>query len=213
MELSKFKYPVEQVGVVEDFYREIFFEKEYDRYGSKVEPGDVVIDFGAFVGMFSHFALTKGAKHVYAVEGEKSHYECLEANTRDFQNITAYHGWVSDRRNDMVNPGLYNVERIMDENNLATVDYLKMDIEGHEFTSLINMSDETMGRVSKWAIEVHLNWSFTDKTSWDKTGVDFDGHKTSKLLYIMEKFTRNGFKLAYEHIHKEYNIVMLYAWK
>jgi predicted RNA methylase len=127
MELNKFKYPVEQVGVVDDFYREIFFEKEYDRYGSKVEPGDVVIDFGAFVGMFSHFALTKGAKHVYAVEGEKSHYECLEANTRDFQNITAYHGWVSDRRDDIVNPGLYNVERIMDENNLTSVDYLKMN--------------------------------------------------------------------------------------
>jgi hypothetical protein len=119
---------------------------------------------------------------------------------------------VSDQRDDMVNPGLYNVERIMDENNLATVDYLKMDIEGHEYTSLINMSDETMGRVSKWAIEVHLTWS-GDKTSWDKTGVDFDGHQTSKLLYIMEKFTRNGFKLAYEHIHKGYNIVMLYAWR
>jgi hypothetical protein len=212
MELSKFKYPIEQVGVVDDFYREIFFEKEYDRYGSKVEPGDVVIDFGAFVGMFSHFALTKGAKHVYAVEGEKSHYECLEANTRDFQNITAYHGWVSDRRNDMVNPGLYNVERIMDENNLATVDYLKMDIEGHEFTSLINMSDETMRRVSKWGIEVHLSWS-EDRTCWEKTGVDFDGHRASKLLHVMERFTRNGFKLAYEHIHKGYDIVMLYAWK
>ena len=211
MELSKFKYPVEQVGVVDDFYREIFFEKEYDRYGSKVEPGDIVIDFGAFVGMFSHFALTKGAKHVYAVEGEKSHYECLEANTRDFQNITSYHGWVSDRRNDMVNPGLYNVERIMDENNLATVDYLKMDIEGYEYQTLINMSDETMRRVSKWAIEVHLEW-VNDGNKWSH-GADFDGHNVSKLLYIMEKFTRNGFKLAYEQIHKEYNIVMLYAWK
>jgi len=29
----------------------------------------------------------------------------------------------------------------------------------------------------------------------------------------MEKFTRNGFKLAYEQIHKKYNIVMLYAWR
>jgi hypothetical protein len=212
MELSEFKYPVGTEGVVNDFYREIFFEKEYDRYGSKVEPGDVVIDFGAFVGMFSHFALTKGAKHVYAVEGEKSHYECLEANTRDFQNITAYHGWVSDRRDDEVNSGLYNVDRIMDENNLATVDYLKMDIECAEYPTLVNMLDETMRRVSKWAIEVHLDWS-NDKTSWDITGRDFDGHKTSKLLYIMEKFTRNGFSLAYEHIHRGYNIVMLYAWK
>jgi hypothetical protein len=111
----------------------------------------------------------------------------------------------------MVNPGLYNVERIMDENNLATVDYLKMDIEGHEYTSLINMSDETMQRVRKWAIEVHLEW-VNDGNEWSH-GADFDGHRVSKLLYIMEKFTRNGFKLAYEQIHKGYNIVMLYAWK
>ena len=211
MELSKFTYPIEQIGVVDDFYREIFFEGEYDRYGAKVEPGDVVIDFGAFVGMFSHFALTKGAKQVYAVEGEQLHYECLKANVAETNQIKPYWGWVSDRRDDMVNPGLYNVERIMDENNLSTVDYLKMDIEGHEYTSLINMSDETMRRVRKWAIEIHLEWS-GDSNVWTH-GADFDGHRVSKLLYIMEKFTRNGFKLAYEHIHKEYNIVMLYAWK
>lgn len=210
MELSKFKYPIEQQGVVDDFYREIFFESEYDRYGAKVEEGDIVFDFGAFVGMFSHFALTKGAKQVYAVEADKSSYECLRENVLHTNKIKPHWGWVSDRRDDIVNPGLYNVERMMDENNLATVDYLKMDIEGYEYQTLINMSDETMQRVRKWAIEVHLDWS-EDKSVWSH-GMDFDGHRTSKLLYIMEKFTRNGFKLAFEQIHKEYNIVMLYAW-
>lgn len=211
MELSEFKYPIEQKGVVNDFYREIFFEGEYDRYGAKVEEGDVVIDFGAFVGMFSHFALTKGAKMVYAVEVEQSHYECLEANVANTNQIKPYWGWVSDQRDDMVNPGLYNVERIMDENNLTCVDYLKMDIEGYEYQTLINMTDETMCKVRKWAIEVHLDWS-NDGNKWSH-GADFDGHKVSKLLFIMEKFTRNGFKLAYEHIHKDYNLVMLYAWR
>jgi hypothetical protein len=211
MELSKFKYPISQQGVVDDFYREIFFEGEYDRYGAKIEEDDVVIDFGAFVGMFSHFALTKGAKQVYAVESEQSHYDCLKENILDTPQIEAYHGMVSDRRNDEVNPGLYNVGRIMDENNLTTVDYLKMDIEGYEYQTLINMEDEMMQRVRKWGIEVHLDWS-DSKQQWSH-GMDFDGHNVSKLLFIMEKFTRNGFKLAYEHIHKEYNIVMLYAWK
>ena len=202
MEINKFKYPISQQGVVDDFYREIFFEGEYDRYGAKIEEDDVVIDFGAFVGMFSHFALTKGAKQVYAVESEQSHYDCLKENILDTPQIKAYHE---------VNPGLYNVGRIMDENNLTTVDYLKMDIEGCEYQTLINMEDETMQRVRKWGIEVHLKW-VDDGNRWSH-GCDFDGHKVSKLLFIMEKFTRNGFKLAYEHIHKEYNIVMLYAWK
>ena len=211
MELSEFKYPIEQKGVLDDFYREIFFEKEYDRYGAKVEEGDVVIDFGAFVGMFSHFALTKGAKMVYAVEADKSSYDCLYENTKQFPNIKPHHGWVSDRRDNRVNPGLYNVDRIMDENNLSTVDYLKMDIECAEYQTLINMPDKTMCKVRKWAIEFHLDW-VNDGNKWSH-GVDFDGHKTSKLLFIMEKFTRNGFSLAYEQIHKKYNIVMLYAWR
>lgn len=211
MELSEFKYPIEQKGVVNDFYREIFFEGEYDRYGAKVEEGDVVIDFGAFVGMFSHFALTKGAKQVYAVEADKSSYDCLYENTKQFPNIKPHHGWVSDRRDGTVNPGLYNVERIMDENNLLSIDYLKMDIECAEYPTLINMTDETMQRVGKWAIEFHLEW-VNDGKKWSH-GDDFDGHNVSKLLYIMEKFTRNGFSLAYEHIHKKYNIVMLYAWR
>ena len=211
MELSEFKYPIEQKGVVNDFYREIFFEGEYDRYGAKVEEGDVVIDFGAFVGMFSHFALTKGAKQVYAVEANKPSYDCLYENTKQFPNIKPQHGWVSDQRDDMVNPGLYNVERIMDENNLSSIDYLKMDIECAEYPTLINMADETMQRVRKWAIEFHLDWS-NDGKKWSH-GADFDGHKVSKLLCIMEKFTRNGFKLAFEQIHKKYNIVMLYAWR
>jgi hypothetical protein len=211
MELNKFKYPINQQGVIDDFYREIFFEGEYDRYGAKVEEGDVVIDFGAFVGMFSHFALTKGAKQVYAVELEQSHYDCLKENILDTPQIKAYHGMVSDKRDNETNIGLYNVERIMNENNLTTVDYLKMDIEGYEYQTLINMADETMCKVKKWGIEVHLDWS-DSKDQWSH-GMDFNGHKVSKLLFIMEKFTRNGFKLGYEHIHKGYNIVMLYAWK
>ena len=171
MELNKFKYPISQQGVVDDFYREIFFEGEYDRYGAKIEEDDVVIDFGAFVGMFSHFALTKGAKQVYAVESEQSHYDCLKENILDTPQIEAYHGMVSDRRNDEVNPGLYNVGRIMDENNLTTVDYLKMDIEGYEYQTLINMEDEMMQRVRKWGIEVHLDWS-DSKQQWSH-GMDF----------------------------------------
>ena len=216
MELNKFKYPLGDEDNVGNFYREIFLENEYNRHGVGVEPGDVVFDLGAYVGMFSHYALTKGAKHVYTIEADRERYNCLVENTKDYPQITTYIAHVSDRTtkgdtSDDNNPEHYNVEKLMAENNLTTVDFIKMDIEGWEYPSLINMKDETMSSVSKWAIEVHMEWVKGFK-QWGH-GADFDGHKVSKLLYIMDKFTRNGFKLAYEQIHKDYSIAMLYAVK
>ena len=57
-----FKYPDGTKGWVDGFYDEIFNGLEYDRHGARVEAGDIVIDFGAFIGMFTHFALGKGAR-------------------------------------------------------------------------------------------------------------------------------------------------------
>jgi len=179
----------------------------------------VVFDLGAYVGIFSHYALTKGAKHVYAIEADRERYDYLVENTKDYPQITTYNAYVSDRTNrgdmkvsrDNNNPEHYNVDKLMSENNIATVDFIKMDIEGWEYPSLMNMSNKTLSSVNKWAIEVHLEWVSEGK-DWGY-GVDFDEHRVNKLLYIMDKFTCNGFKLAYERIHKEYNIAMLYVIK
>jgi len=214
VELNQFKYKPSDEGVIEGFYNEIWFEHEYDRHGLKIEPGDIVFDLGAFIGMFSQYAISQGAKHVYCVEADRSRFEYLTQNINNTP-ITPYLAHVSDRwyvgdRNDDDNPEHYNVERLMAENNLTEVDFVKMDIEGWEYVSLINMKNEVMRSCKKWAIEVHLDWTNEERVGWEH-GTDFDGHKASKLLYIMDKFTRNGFKLGYEHIHKEYNIVMLYA--
>jgi FkbM family methyltransferase len=219
MELNKFKYPMGDEGNVGNFYREIFLENEYNRHGVGVEQGDVVFDLGAYVGMFSHYALAKGAKHVYAIEADRERYNYLVENTKDYPQITTYNAYVSDRTNrgdmklsrDNNNPEHYSVDKLMMENNIATVDFIKMDIEGWEYPSLMNMSNKTLSSVNKWAIEVHLEWVSEGK-DWGY-GMDFDEHRVNKLLYIMDKFTCNGFKLAYERIHKEYNIAMLYAIK
>lgn len=204
-----FKYPTKQEGVINDFYNEIFLEEEYHRHGSKVKPGDVVIDCGAFIGMFSFFALEKGASKVYSFESEESHYSCLQENTKKTPQITPFHGFIDDKHNP--SEKLYNIQGIIDDNNLKSIDFVKMDIEHHEYPVLINMSNKTLNLVNRWAIEIHLDWENDGKKY--SHGSDFDGHKTSKLLYIMDKFSTNGFSLAYERPHVDYNLAMLYAWK
>ena len=96
MKKELFKYPKGQREISESFYNEIFTEHEYDRYGAKVEAGDVVIDCGAFIGHFTHFALTKGAKHVYSFEANEEHYNCLVENTKFVPQVDATMGVVSD---------------------------------------------------------------------------------------------------------------------
>ena len=205
MELNKFKYPESDANVVEDFYREIWHENEYDRY-FKINHGDKVIDCGAFIGMFSLYARDKGASQIIAIEADKQRYEYLKQNCNNAP-VTPLNRCINDNDAD----GSISIETLLNRMGWDKADMLKMDIEGYEYQTLINMEDEMMQRVRKWGIEVHLDWS-DSKQQWSH-GMDFDGHNVSKLLFIMEKFTRNGFKLAYEQIHKDYNIVMLYAWK
>lgn len=208
MKKELFKYPKSEEGVIDDFYKEIFYDNEYNRHGSKVQVGDICIDLGAFVGMFSHFALTRGASKIYSVEINPESYKCLIENTNTNPEIKTFLGEVSDRHDGK---NLYSVEGIIEDNNLKYVDFVKMDIERAEYPVLINMKDSTLNKVKKWAIEIHLNW-LGDSNIWTH-GPDFHPHNTSKLLYIMDKFSTNGFSIALEHIHKKYNIMMLYAWK
>jgi hypothetical protein len=208
MKKELFKYPKSEEGVVDGFYKEIFFDNEYNRHGAKIQGGDVCIDLGAFVGMFSHYALTRGASKVYSVEINPETYKCLVENTKSNPEIKPFLGEVSDQHNGK---NLYSIEGIIKDNNLPSVDFVKMDIERAEYPVLINIKNSTLNRVKKWAIEFHLDWSNSGE-NWSH-GPDFHHHNTSKLLYVMDKFSSNGFSIALEHIHKQYNIMMLYAWK
>jgi hypothetical protein len=208
MKKELFKYPKSEESVVDDFYKEIFFDNEYNRHGAKVQGGDVCIDLGAFIGMFSHYALTRGASKVYSVEINPETYKCLVENTKSNPEIKTFLGKVSDRHDGK---NLHSIEGIIKDNNLKCVDFVKMDIENSEYPVLINIKPSTLNKVKKWAIEIHLKWN-EDGIEWSH-GYDFHSHDTSKLLYIMDKFSSNGFSIALEHIHKQYNIMMLYAWK
>ena len=206
MKKELFKYP--DFDKIDDYYKEIFYDNEYNRHGAKIQAGDVCIDLGAHVGIFSHHALTRGASEVYSIEIDPERYKCLVENTNQYQEIKPFLGEVSDRHNG---ENLHSIEGIIKDYNLPSVDFVKMDIEGAEYPVLINIKNSTLNRVKKWVIEFHLSRLDSDK-KWSH-GQDFHSHNTSKLLYIMDKFSTNGFSVSLEHIHKKYSIMMLYAWK
>jgi FkbM family methyltransferase len=137
-----------------------------------VRAGDVVLDCGANVGVFTRVALGAGAKTVVAIEPAPENLECLRRNFN--QEIAAgrvvlYAKGVWDREDKMtlqvdphnsaadsflirregghagVEVPLTTIDRMVAELKLDRVDYIKMDIEGAEQRALAG-GRETLAR-------------------------------------------------------------------
>lgn len=163
----------------------IVHELAADRYrlGSlALRSGDVVVDIGAHVGLFSiSLAIQHPGIVVHAYEPYPDNAACLEQNLRnnDIHNVTVHRCAVSaDRRPfDMVtNPhnsggatahsttlssgrvsGIPSVtlEDIFDGNRIERCRLLKLDCEGSEHEILLNTA--ILSRVDHLAVECHSN--------------------------------------------------------
>jgi FkbM family methyltransferase len=127
--------------------------------GVSISQGDIVIDAGANIGVFSALASSKGAM-VYAFEPNDYTIETYLSKTSELnQNINICRCALSDKREKMdllipvhgtmagsqlafINNGTYDVQTqsaetiplddFVHDNNLSRVDFIKADIEGAE---------------------------------------------------------------------------------
>jgi len=139
-------------------------EQERKVYGvgeQGVRAGDVVLDCGASVGIFTRAALAAGAQRVVAIEPAAVNLECLRRNLRDeiasgrvvlvTKGVWSSEGvlsFVTDLRDPAASgfaPSgaqgasqvpVTTIDRIVADLGLARVDFIKMDIEGSEREAL-----------------------------------------------------------------------------
>ncbi len=128
-----------------------------------IHPGDVVLDCGAHVGTFTHFALARGAGKVISIEPSPRNVACLRRNfAKEIAEgrVIVYPKGVWNKDDVMTleqvdensaadtvvmhQPGahkgveapLTTIDKLVAEFGLDRVDFIKMDIEGAEAPAL-----------------------------------------------------------------------------
>ena len=150
-------------------------EQENAIYGTgarAVRAGDVVLDCGANIGVYTREALKAGAKLVIAIEPAPENIECLRRNfaaEAASGRVVIYEKGVWDKDDFLtinVAPGnpaadsfvitpegsqagqklpLTTIDKLVAELKLPCVDYIKMDIEGAEQRAILGAA-ETLRR-------------------------------------------------------------------
>jgi FkbM family methyltransferase len=135
------------------FLEEQLDERAYDLDPVCVRAGDVVIDAGANLGVFTQFALQRGASQVVAFEPNRALLQCLEKSfaeeirsgrlrlidaalwhTRELLkfNTEGPHAGGRLAADGAVEVQAVTLDEIVEKLALARVDFIKMDIEGAE---------------------------------------------------------------------------------
>lgn len=108
----------------------------------KVEKGDVVLDIGAHVGLFSVVAKKRGASKIVAVEPSKLRLDALKRNLEGVENCIIPYG-ISEPEvtipNGLIYDGLVEdfsgipFKKLLESSGLNHIDFMKVDCEGGEY--------------------------------------------------------------------------------
>jgi FkbM family methyltransferase len=140
----------------------------YRHEAARVLAGDVVLDCGAHVGVFTREALSQGARLVIAIEPAPDNIECLRRNfaakiasgrvivypqgvwdrddtlvLRVAEGDSALDSFILDRGTPItpVRLPLVPIDKLVGELGLQRVDFIKMDIEGAERRAVLGARD------------------------------------------------------------------------
>lgn len=150
----------------------------YQRADCFIREGDVVLDLGANIGIFSRFASDKGAKKVYSFEPIQENFKLLALNRPE--NCEAHRLAVSNKDNETIQisykpncPGGSSILKYDDgilqtcmamkistmvENGLIEQpNFIKMDIEGAEVMAFEGITDSILNNVRCIAMELHYD--------------------------------------------------------
>jgi FkbM family methyltransferase len=201
---------------------EIFDQKEYHYKEISVQPDDVVVDLGGNIGLFTAYALSKGASKVYTVEPFPTYVNYLHENLEQFKDkVEIIPMAISDTvghttlninfQNNTILNDVYKelnwenndesvtVEKIdlitlSERNDIDIINYLKVDIEGSEYLLFKGLTGKFLSKkVEKIVIEYHWNYN-------------------GEIDSIIEKLKDNNFEVYEFETNSNNKIGKIYAY-
>ena len=193
-------------------FQEIFTNRTYDNDHCSVEKGDLVVDIGAHVGLFSRYAAEKGADKIYSFEAEPLNFSCLIDNAPE--NCSPFNLAITNRMGfcelftDRCTGGhsLYNcdinktktgksiqvqcatLESLFESGLFDHIDFLKIDVEGAEREIMSRLPKKYFEKIKKIAIEYHHMVHDFDKSHEDIIVMMADTH-ASKVVSLGEQMS------------------------
>jgi len=193
----------------------IFVEREYSDWFPFYKK-ITIVDIGAHYGYFSIFSAINSGKgsRIIAIEPDNRNFNVLSENIKSckIDNITAINCAISNTNGEsklyigesvnnslmpdyaLNNPGapfqnveVKTLESVMSENKIDTIDFLKMDCEGSEYSILFSAPAFVLDKINTISMEFH------DMKNADNTGnemvIFLANHSFSIVKYEYAKTT------------------------
>jgi FkbM family methyltransferase len=168
------------------------------------DEGDIVVDMGAHVGKYTLPSARKVGEqgHVFAFEAIPDHYDALKKNAElnSFSNITALNSATYNKNQEMwlvgwdlkpepkrnhpkaahINPDgsihveAVTVDKILEQHDVQSVDYVKIDIGRQELEALQGMA-KTLNASENVTILVEIGENNFEQVDALLTGLGFTG--------------------------------------
>lgn len=139
------------------------------------ENCDIFVDLGANCGLSSYFAYLRGAKKIFAFEPSPKEakaylmnnipnsvlYQFAVSDTVGFQNLTSVWDLNNNQQDDKfqkrISSSTYCVtlDYLFQQNVFEKIDFLKIDVEGHEYNVFEGLSDKNLSKVKNISLEIH----------------------------------------------------------
>lgn len=201
-------------------YIEIYYREDYFKGECIVKPGDVVVDIGANVGIFTSLAFDMGASRVIGFEPFPGNFELAKKNnpTAEIYNLavsnkveeielyytpTGCGGHSTLKEYCDTKPGHFpshstvkttTLNDIIADNFLTKIDFLKVDTEGSELKIFEGLSNDNLNKISSIALEYHhFVFNYDDKVFGD----------------FQQRFLNNGFNVYIRILDRDTRMIYI----
>jgi len=199
-------------------YHEIYTREDYFKGDCIINSGDIVVDCGGNVGIFSAFAIDMGASRVLSFEPFTRNYEL---NKKNNPNAEVFNLAVSNISNETLellwtptgngghtivssemerDPGHFEhrnlfiktitLDDIISQNFIDHIDFLKVDTEGAELMIFEGLSDNNLSKIRCIALEYHHSVFNFNETIYSDFQSRFNKLGFNTFTWLLDNNTR-----------------------